>query len=342
MVTFMKKPAMLLFIVLFAASGHAQDNVNISGLIFGDYYVMLKNHDDSIEGENAFWFRRIYLTFDKKLDNGFSANVKLDIRSAGDFTSTDKMIPFVKEAYLKWSHNNHEILFGISRSPIGADAEKFWGYRPVERTPLYLHRFNQSRDFGIAFKGVLGSNEIISYHFMAGNGSGYYSETGKGKKISLALALHPASDYIIEGCIDINDRPLGKRRFTLLGLVCLNRAKYRTGAIFARQARRVGPNTDDNVLQIFSVFGAGELVEKVWGFARYDRNFDPNPEGADIPYIPFDPRASSHLIVAGLDLRLIKDISIIPNAEIVLYDKADNGVKPGSDVIPRLTVYFRY
>jgi hypothetical protein len=68
--------------------------------------------------------------------------------------------------------------------------------------------------------------------------------------------------------------------------------------------------------------------------------FQPNPNGHKIDYLPFDPTAKSTLIILGVDFHPIKKVKIIPNIEIVLYDTNDEGVKPGSDVIPRLSFFY--
>ena len=35
----------------------------ISGYIFGDYYYFPSHHDAKFDGQNGFWFRRVYLTY---------------------------------------------------------------------------------------------------------------------------------------------------------------------------------------------------------------------------------------------------------------------------------------
>lgn len=84
------------------------------------------------------------------------------------------------------------------------------------------------------------------------------------------------------------------------------------------------------------------MHENVLLFARYDRNFDPNPEGESLAFLPFDQTASSHLINAGIDFKVGSDISIIPNFESIIYDKNEQGIKPGNDFIPRITFFYRF
>ena len=49
-----------------------------SGLAFGDYYWVTDNHIEDIEGENGFWFRRIYFTVDKDLGESFDLRFRLE------------------------------------------------------------------------------------------------------------------------------------------------------------------------------------------------------------------------------------------------------------------------
>jgi len=70
--------------------------------------------------------------------------------------------------------------------------------------------------------------------------------------------------------------------------------------------------------------------------------FDPNSEGDKIPFIPFDPTAKSTFIVAGLDWHPVKDVAIIPNIEFINYEKNNVGVTPESDLISRLTFYWKF
>jgi len=69
--------------------------------------------------------------------------------------------------------------------------------------------------------------------------------------------------------------------------------------------------------------------------------FDPNPEGDKVPYLAFDPGAASNLAILGLDFKPAEAVHVMPNLEIVFYDRV-RGVRPDTDVINRLTVYFAF
>jgi len=39
--------------------------------MFGDYYIVVKNHNEKLVGENSFWIKRVYLTFDQTASSRF-------------------------------------------------------------------------------------------------------------------------------------------------------------------------------------------------------------------------------------------------------------------------------
>lgn len=315
----------------------AQDNGKISGYVFGDYYYVVSNHDEDLEGSNGFWLRRIYLGYDRNLSEAFSTRLRLEMNSAGDFATNEKLTPVVKDAYLRWKHNEHSVYLGISSSPIWGLIEDFWGYRAVEKTPLDLQRFGSSRDFGVAVKGKLDSGKRVSYHVMFGNGSSNGSENNDGKKVMLSLSTKASSGLLVEGYVDFEDRPGDANRYTLQGFAGYESDDFRLGVQFAHQNRQT--TGDDVTLQLGSVFAVAKLSEKTWGYARIDRQFDANPEGARIEYIPFDATAKSTFLLAGIDYAATSNVHFMPNIEAIVYS---GGTEPDSDVIPRFTFYYSF
>ncbi len=321
----------------------------VSGYMFGDYYMVLANHDKDLEDKdmNGFQFRRIYFAYDKVITESFSSRLRLEMNSAGDFETKAKMTPVVKDAYLKWSavcpllpNDKSEIIVGISPTPTWSVVEKVWGYRSVEKTPMDLQKFGSSRDFGIAIK--VKPMDKLKAHLMVANGASNSSENNKYKKFLLSLGLSPTKEIIVEVYGDLDLRADSAHRFTIQGFAAYQAEKGRVGVQFVRQTRQK-KDADDTNLEILSVFAVAQLMEKVALFARFDRTFDPNSSGAKIAYIPFDDTVSSNFIVAGFDLTPDKNVHIMPNVEIVLYGEPENGGDaPDMDIIPRLTCYFKF
>ena len=319
----------------------AQDQGKISGYMFGDYYYVAANHNKDIEDANGFWMRRIYLTYDKGLSEQFSMRFRMEMSNPGNFTSTSKMTPVVKDAYLKWKKGLNSIVLGISPTPTWDFIEHFWGFRSVEKTPLDLQKFGSSRDFGIAFKGNFDVEKRFGYHLMLANGSSNGTENNDGKKVMLSLSAKTDAGFVVEGYVDYEERPGDSNRYTLQGFAGYKTKRARVGAQFSHQNRKV-PGAGDLNLEIGSLFGAAKLTDKVWGFARVDRQFDANPDGAKISYIPFDNSAESTFLVGGVDIRPAKDVHLMPNVEAVIYDKNDAGFTPDTDVIPRFSFYYKF
>ncbi|RME01652.1 MAG: hypothetical protein D6814_01065, partial [Calditrichaeota bacterium] len=117
--------------------------------------------------------------------------------------------------------------------------------------------------------------------------------------------------------------------------------KARLGLQFARQTRKVEAGEDID-LNVGSIFFVARTSPKTHLFARVDRLFDPNPKGEAISYIPFAATAKSTFVVAGVDVSPIPNVHLMPNIEAIFYDGAAGSSNPDSDVIPRLTFFYKF
>ncbi len=314
--------------------------VKVSGLVFGDYYYEAQNHSESIEDANGFWFRRAYLTFDSRLSDSIDSRLRFEMNSPGDFVSSGKLTPFVKDAWIRMKYaGGQQAILGISPTPAFDYIEGFWGYRSLEKTILDLQKVESSRDFGLALKGGVGSAGALDYHAMFSNGGGEKSETNHGKKILFALGHQPSKGAVAQFFTDYEWRPEGNR-YTFQGFLGYKGSRGRVGLQYAHQTRElVAKNYDLNLL---SVFGVANMTEKVSLVGRYDRVFEPNPEGGSIDYLPFDPNAKSNMFLAALDFKAHRQFNIMPNVEIVKYDKTADGTTPETDIVPRLTFFYTF
>lgn len=310
----------------------------VSGLVFGDYYFVASNHNQTLENLNGFWLRRVYVTFDHQFEEkSLSARVRFEANSPGDFKSTTKIEPFVKHLYLQWkAHDNHTLLFGLSGPPTYGVVEEVWGYRHVEKTPLDLYSFAPSSDFGVAIKGNLASK--WKYHGMIANGSGTSAETNSDKKAMASFGYSPTKTILVEGYADTENRSGNENRQTYQIFAGFKNNKERLGLLMARINRNT-PVLEDS-FDLISAFAVRKISKTVSVFARYDRMFDPNPSGEKTAYLPFDSKSKSNFVLAGADFHVAKNLSLIPNIEYVTYD----GIKPApkSDLISRFTLYFTF
>ena len=339
----------LLFTCLLLASPSVAWAVaeEISGYFFGDSYYVAKSHDGGLDGRNGFQYRRAYFTYEKDLSDELSMRFRLEMNGKS-FPATretaSKLEPYLKHGYLKWKPSGWRtnIYFGLSGTPTWRNVEQVWGYRSVAKTMLDLHKMGSSADFGVGLQGDIDVSKRFSYSLMIANGTGTRAEIDKDKKIYFSLAAKPLAGVTLEGYVDLeNGADLG-RWSTVQGFLGYQRERFRFGIQLANQTRQQMDADNLNILAS-SVFGAVQLLEeKVWGFARFDRLFDPNPNAETIPYIPFDSTARSNMILVGLDWTPTEAVHIIPNLVCVFYDKPDNIDKPSETIMPRLTVFFTF
>ena len=314
----------------------AEPSWKISGLMFGDYYWVAADHRDALEDQNGFWFRRIYLTYDQKFSESFSMRLRLEMNSPGDFLASQRLEPYVKDAWVKWTKGNHAVLFGIVPTPSFEFVESVWGYRSVEKTPLDLLRWDSSRDTGVLAQGALGGR--TRYSVQVGNGGGVNGETDQTKAFRGALRHEVAKGLTVEGYADVQDRPGAAHWSTWQVFGAFVRPSGRAGAHFTQQRRRPASGSE-LTLDLVSVFGARRLRDRLWVFGRADHNYDPVPDGERIEYLPMSEVATNTLWIGGVDAELDKHVFFQPHVEVVDYGTPPSGARPRTDVVVKATVF---
>lgn len=344
----MKRLALLclLFIGFSATQSFAQitigDDATLSGRVYSDYYWMAQHHNEDIDGKNGFWFRRIYMTYNRDLNESISTRVRLEMNSAGDFQSGTEMIPNVKDAYLKWQNENHQILAGISSSPTFGLTEDVWGYRSVEKSPQDLYDFGSSRDFGLAFKGRLGQAGDLNYHLFVGNGNGNKPDVNRGKKVMLSLGYNLTDKIVIEGYGDYNSQTNDPDSYTAQLFGGYESEKLNVGALYSNQYHEGQLGLSAQSLDLVSVFSNFKINDTTKGFLRADHLFDGYMGGGGNSYIPFAEDVESTFLVGGADFLLADQVHLMPNIEAIIYGKNGQGISPDTDIIPRLTLSWEF
>lgn len=333
---FSKMGAFLVLLMVAGGPVSAQETT-ISGLFFGDYYAVLSHNDPDIEGANGFWARRMYLTFDSRLDSEWDSRVRFEAATAGDFETSRTMEPFLKDLWVRWRRGNQRIVIGLSSSPTWNLLESQWGYRAVEKTPLNLFKMGSSRDFGVAFQGSFDEARKVRYHVMVGNGSSTKTETNKGKKVMGALQLFPTSNLIFEAYADFEDRPEGRDRSTYTATAIATGDQGRVGFLAARQSRRT-PGEPDVDVDVYSVFGVLDASEKINLLARWDRMNSPIPDGGGISYFRMNSTSKGNFFLAGVDIAVNDQVHFVPNIKVVTYDT--DGID--SDIYLKTTFFITF
>jgi len=311
-----------------------------SGLVFGDYYYAFANHDPAVEHNNGFWLRRVYFTYDNNLTETFAMRFRLEMNSPGDFKTSATLVPFVKDAYLTAKIGRHTLLLGLIGTPLYDTLDEFWGYRPMEKTPIDLFKFGNSRDFGVGLKGALDAKSKLTYTVIFGNGAGLKSETDRGKAVYGRLNFQPVPALFFELYADYSSLGEGNSVNIFQAFAGVKGKWGRSGLNFG--LRNSVQADVHSTLKFVSAFGVIKLGPKMDLIARYDRLLDPNPNGSKIDYIPMANNARANVLLAGLGWSLNDNVKVIPNIKYVFYDKPESGDKPQADFYTYLTLYWKF
>jgi hypothetical protein len=339
----MKKWIFVSLVSLFVLPTLALAEGKVSGLVFGDLFYNAKSNSAANENDLGMWIRRGYFTYDYNFDETLSTRVRLEFNSPDLAKASAVMTPFIKEASLAWKTGGKTVQLGLIPTPTWDLVETHWGYRFIEKTPADLQKFGSAVDLGASIKGTFGSEGMFGYHLMAGNGAGAKSEVADSEeKVYGAFYVKPMKDLVVQVYGDFEPASVSAtRRATTHAFAGYTQENWRGGILFVE---RIEQQADDstNTYEILSVHGAHKLCcDKLWGFARVDRLFDPSVNGAGIEYIPFDITAKATFAVLGVDYEPAKDIHFAPNIETVIYDEVA-GARPDATLTPRLTFFWKF
>jgi len=352
------KKILLLILFLTYTAGYTQ-TASIKGKVFGDYFYNLQDHSKASEDQNGFLFRRLYFTFENQLTDNIKMRFRLEAKHEG-YGEQEKLYPFVKHAYLEFSHliPHHKLYLGISSTNAKENAEEYWAYRSVEKTIMDLNKIAPSADMGLSLKGDI--NQYIHHWVALFNGPGYgSSEVDKYKKLGYALWITPVKGMMLEGYIDYEaqDPKTGtfgpaadyfhssgyrtikgfagyKNANFTLGVEGFSRVNFQSGATDSSGSKKCDVNKTG-----ISLFGNFTLItSKLAAFARYDY-FDPDTD--DNVYLDSGINGlndSETLVIAGLDFTVMNTLHLIPNIIIKRYQN-DN---IDQDIMARITFSYKY
>lgn len=316
-----------------------------SGLVFGDYYYFSQDHNPKWEGQQGFWFRRIYFTLDYTFTPKVMTRFRLEANSNGKLAG-GLLTPFVKDAYLRWNaYGRQQLTLGIQPSITIDFADAIWGLRHVEKTPPDLYRWDSSRDTGAMVSGPLNGAGTVKYFVQFGNESGTGAETDRFKALRVKGRYETDPGLTVEGTYGYFARDRNADRTTAQVIAGYRAERGRAGFQYAHQSRRAGDGSTapDLQLDIFSGFAVADVrPRKLSAFVRVDRYADPCPDCADIDYLPIDTTAKFTLVLAGVEYYLLPSVRFSPNIEWVTYGAPQNAALPApkDDVVWRATFYW--
>lgn len=317
---------------------------SIDGYMIAEYFYLANHHNEDLDRNNGFWFRRIYFTYNNKLSDTVKMRLRLEMNSES-FASA-ALNPAVKDAYLDFKLGGGVSLrAGIQGPPSFGHIEDIWGYRSLEKTPLDLYKWTSSRDFGIS---LAGGKEFI-YQVMFGQGSSNKGEADRGKKIYGMVGYKTGGFHLeINGAYE-------KLKEVWTDYFIHGHASYsgdwgRVAVEYAFRQEEEDVDTGDkptykyNVFSAFVVFSASKKVDII---ARYDMNsgdgYRKRWKGSGIDYVPFADKFEPSFLIGAVSFNVTKNVWLIPNIKYTTYKDPDDGrEKPGDDLYTNLTLYFKF
>lgn len=332
----MKKLFLFLIPFLFISVLNAQSKFGV--LMFGDYFYNASVSDSSKANLNGFQFRRIDITSDYTISESFNTRFRLEAdQTSSSNTAGDKVGVMVKDVWLQWKNiiDGSDLFFGISPTPTFDVSESAWGYRSLEKTIMDLRGIAPSRDFGVDLKGKIINNGSFKYWIKSANNSGNAPETGKYKRYYALLQFSPLNNFMFTVYGDYAALAMRKDPFnnvfrennvitTALFLNYAEKDRYSFGieGFYRSQQNNININATSAAqtqvgygLSFWGWYGFSDMIRLV---ARYDL-YEPNKNYVKNVNNPNDKGDQIGFILAGLDFKVDKNVSIIPNFEYTTY-----------------------
>ena len=341
--------ALLLFVLMDpfgTGASFGQSLPKFSGLMFGDYYYMMQNHDQTQKDMQAFEYRRIYLTADYTIADGFWARFRLESDPTASNLGNGKLSTMVKDAFLDWKNpiGTGDLVVGLQGTWNINMAEGIFGYRPLEKTIQDLHGISASRDLGISLTQKF--SEAFSAGLLLGNntsnGDSFLPSTATNasqaryKSGYLFLQFVPTSGFTILLDGQYSGAPAQMNVSTGDVIVNYANSDFSLGVQgFVNSIKNGEPNGSTLSRNGISLNGWVALADNIRLVARYDY-YTPNTDGT---YKNLSiPNSTQSFVLGALDFAVRKNVHLMPNVEYTSYGMS--GSKP--DVLLRVTYFFSF
>lgn len=253
--------------------------------IFSNYHSTFSDG----ASHSAFEVTRGLFGYGYNFNESWSGSIMFDIANpaAGEL----EMTAFLKEASLKYSHNNVSVAFGLVGTKQFKTQEDFWGYRYISKSFQDEYKFGSSADLGITV--TYNFSDVISADFSLLNGEGYKKlENDSLLKVGLGVTLSPAKGLTIRGYSDfMGDNDVQSTFATFVGYTA---KQFSVGAEYNSQKNHEMEQGND--LEGISLYSTVKL-KKINLFGRYDNLTSDDGYG----------------FTAGLEFRPVKGVKIAPN-----------------------------
>jgi len=277
------------------------------GTVAAKIYTHFNYSLDSDNPSTAFEVKRAYFGYSRKLDDYFSAEVKLDIGSIDDDSefALIRRYTYFKNAYLSYSRGNVKTWFGLMDMLQFKVQEKFWGYRYLYKSYMDEYSFGSSADLGAGIQYT--PSKLITADLVFSNGEGYKAlQFDKIYRVGAGLTLIPVKGLSLRGYYTIHTSESHQMIFS--GFVGYRLEKFRIGAEYNHQMNYDFNDGYDRYG--YSVYSTYTFSDKWEIFARYDQlysNVLPEEE------VPWNLSKDGSAIIGGVQFSPIPYVNLALN-----------------------------
>lgn len=278
----------------------------VYGTVFANFHYQLTEE----EGDQEFEVNRAYLGYKMELEKGFSGDIKLDIGSPSDVSSTSyslkRRFAFFKNAYLQYQKDKLTLQFGIADCQQFKIQEKFWGNRYIYHSFQDKYKFGPSADIGIFAQYKLSDKINLDASFS--NGEGYATtQADEFFKASIGSTFTLFNKLTLRAYYDLFTTSVNNQS-TIATFAGIKLSKFSLGAEFNYQLNNNFVNDHD--MYGYSVYGSYSLKENWKLFGRYDQLYSNTLSGDEVAWnIGNDGSA----LLAGVEYQPIKSVRLSLN-----------------------------
>ena len=288
--------------------GMSQDG-KFSGVVYYNY-----SHDlteDATNEDTGFDLTRVYFTYNQTISEGLTYNFQTDINS-----SASPKAVYLKKAKVDWKSPIGKLTIGLQGMNVFNVAEKTWGFRFLQKSPMDFHKFSSSADLGIGYSGKISQ---VNYSLLVTNGTGYKkSENDKYKKISTQFVYgekklvkqdgyNVGLVYTMESYDDASNATKSKNVVGFFGGFSGN--GIRLGGEFDTHTNS-GSDITQQVMAIYGSYKISEALECLIYYDMYDPDTNTDKDG-------------TNYLSAGVNYTPSKGLIITPNVRITNPEEGD-------------------
>lgn len=327
--------AAFLVLACLPAAAIAEPSFDIGWLAFGDAYTVQNHHQQQATGATGAVMRRAYLTFNAKFTDRLFGRMRFEANQDGEFESYGFDADF-KDLYLGWNLGKHKLIAGLTATHTFDLVESIWNSRYLARTPLDLQGL-PSRDTGMSLQGPLNAAGTFRYRAMYAAEVSFGKDSGDDSRTMVAVTWLPSPGWTIDLYADWEGKSGPHDRVGWQVFTGYQDDNLRFGALYYNQDREQDPP-----LELGSVFIKTRVTPDIQLIGRVDRLFEPSPKGDGISYLPFDPTAPATFFLGAVELQTSEHTVLTPNIVYTRYDENDQGMRPQSDLLLRLTLFLNF